>query len=555
MTRRRDPRDELEEKVERLRARLRSVTRLWPGKRPASIVVELAGAYPARTPRRPFFGLPLPAELGMRQISLEELRHDLESIADARWVKGVVFRIGTLRIPRLASAYGVRQALAGVRKAGKRTTAVLSHLDASSYYVASAAETVVAPESAELSLHGMAVSTIFMRDALARLGVRFEKLAIDEYKNAFDELVRQEMSPAQREQYDALVDSLYGQWIDEVSASRRLKPDALRAAIDEGISSAARARELGLLDRLAYEDEVIGKDHASLDDAARFLPARPPAGGRRVAVVSVLGAIVPGQSRRSPTPVPLIGGVMSGADTIIRCLRAAEEDSATAAIVLHVDSGGGSAVASDLMWREVKRIRAVKPIVAVMEGVAASGGYYVLAHANHVVAAPTTITGSIGVLTGKLVLDGFFAKHGLASERVQRGRYAMLYSPSQGFRDDERALLERANREVYDRFVARVAEGRRMTRERVHEIARGRVWSGVEALRHGLIDELGDVQTAIDRACDLAKLPRGAPTWNVRAPTTVLLPTTSDPTTLLRALEPFLREQTLLLAPPWVLAS
>jgi protease-4 len=555
MTRRRDPRDELEEKVERLRARLRSITRLIPGKRPGSVVIDLSGAYPARTPRRPFFGLPLPAELGLRQMSLEELRHDLEAVSDTRWIKSVVFRVGTLRVPRLASAYGLRQAVAAVRKAGKKTTALLQELNSVSYYVGSAAETVIAPESAEVSLHGIALTAVFLRDALDRHGVKFEKLAIDEYKNAFDELTRQSMSGPHREQYEALLESLYAQWIEEVATSRRLKPEALRTAIDEGITSASRARELGLIDRVAYEDEIIGKEHAPFGDAERFLPMRRPAGARRVAVVSLLGTIVPGQSRRSPTPVPLIGGVMAGSETVVRCLRAAAEDSATAAIVLHVDSGGGSPLASDLIWREVKRIRATKPVVAVMEGVAASGGYYVLAHANHVVAAPTTITGSIGVLTGKLVLDGFFAKHGISVETVQRGRFALLNFPTQPFTEQDKALLERANREVYDRFVSRVAEGRRLTRERVNEIGRGHVWSGVDALRHGLVDELGDVQAAIDRACDLAKIPRGAPTWNVRAPTQVLLPTASDPTTLLRAIEPLLRETTLVLAPPWVLSS
>ena len=554
MTRRRDPRDELEDKIERLRARLRSFARLMPGRRPSTVIVDLTGAYPARTPRRPFFGLPLPAELGLRQMSVEELRRDTDALCDARWVKQVVFRIGTLRVGRLATAYALRQAIASLRKAGKRTTALLTHLDSVSYYLASAAESVVAAESSEVSLHGMALSAIFLRDALDRLGIRFEKLAIDEYKNAFDELVRQSMSGPQREQYEALIDSLYSQWIDEIAASRRLKPEALRGALDEGVTSAARARELGMIDRIAYEDEVIGQDAAMFGDAERFLSLRPAVGHRRIAVVSVVGAIVPGQPRRSPTPIPIVGGITAGSETMVRCLRAAEEDASTAAIVLHVDSPGGSAVASDLVWREVKRVRAKKPVVGVMEGVAASGGYYILAAANHVIAAPTTITGSIGVLTGKVVLDGFLAKHGMNAETVQRGRYALLHHPLRPFSDDERKLVERSNREVYDRFVDRVAEGRRLTRERVHELGRGRVWSGVDALRHGLVDELGDVQAAVDRACDLANVPRGTPTWNVRAPVETLLPTTSDPTTLLRALEPFVREKTLLLAPLWVIS-
>ncbi|MEJ7730382.1 MAG: signal peptide peptidase SppA [Polyangiaceae bacterium] len=419
--------------------------------------------------------------------------------------------------------------------------------------MASAAETVVVPESADIWLHGMAVSTVFFRDTLAKLGLRFEKLAIAEYKNAFDELVRQEMSQPQREQLEALLESMFSSWVEDVAQSRHLSAEAVRAAVDEGVTSATRARELGLIDRVAYEDEVLEEKAVTLDEAAQSLPVTTPMSRKRVAVVSLLGGIIVGQSRRSPTPVPVVGGVMAGSETIIRCLRAAAEDDSTAAVVLHVDSGGGSALASDLIWREVARLRAKKPVVGVMEGVAASGGYYVLAGCNRIVAAPQTITGSIGVLTGKLVLEGAYEKLGANPQLLSRGKFGLLFNPAHGFSTEERALMERYGREVYERFVARVAEGRSLTRERVDEIGRGRVWTGRDALTVGLVDELGDVETAVDRACELGGLAAGAPTWNVRAPAQMLLPTRNDPTTWQRTLGVLLEERALLLAPPWAL--
>jgi protease-4 len=217
--------------------------------------------------------------------------------------------------------------------------------------------------------------------------------------------------------------------------------------------------------------------------------------------------------------------------------------------VLFVDSGGGSALASDLIGREVRLLAAVKPVVAVMGAVAASGGYYVLTHARRVIAAPTTITGSIGVLTGKLVAEELFARWGLNAEQVRRGRYALLLDPAKSLGDEERALLRRANEEIYDRFVARVADGRRLDVARVREIARGRIWAGADALSVGLVDELGDLETGIQAARDLAGLGPDAPVWDVEAPDAWTLPAVPDAAALLELAAPILRETSWLLLP------
>jgi protease-4 len=494
---------------------------LFPGERPRWVVVELHGHLAPRPEKRRFFGFALPSGIAPQNPSLDALVESLDALGRASWLTGVVLRFeGWSADP--ATAYALRRAVSALRGAGKRVVAFLTSIDSGAYYVASAANEVVAPESADVGLHGAGVSVTFMREALAKLGVRFEKLAIDEYKNAFDNLVRDEMTAPHREQLEVLLQRIEEHTHDAIASSRGIAPEAVRALVDEGITSAERAREAKLLDRVAYEDEIVGEGHATLAEAERFLGTRvPPLGGGRVGIVAITGGIVPGRTRRVPSP---LGSSMVGSETVVRALRTAGADASTKAVVLFVDSPGGSALASDLIGREVRVLRDKKPVVAVMGAVAASGGYYVLTHASRVIAAPTTVTGSIGVITGKLVVDELFARWGLKSERVQRGRFALMMDPAAPLTEDERALLRRANDEIYARFVARVADGRRLSVERVRELARGRVWAGTDALAHGLVDELGDLETGLARARELAGLPANAPAWEVEPRQGLVLP-------------------------------
>jgi protease-4 len=519
-----------------------------PGERPEWVVLELSGTFPARAKRRKL--LAFPPALGPRDTSLEELEEQITALALALWLRGVVFRVEGLQCG-MATAYAIRGLMAQLRAANKRTAIYLTKLELSDYYLAAAADEVIMPDGAEPFIAGLALQVTFMRDALARFGLRFERFNIDEYKNAMDPVVRQEMSVAQREQLDALLDSIQGTVLGHIAADRKVDPRTVRSWIDEGVTSAQQALSFGMLDRIAYEDQVVSKQHKPFAASRRFLRSRPvPLDAGRVAVVTLEGVIVPGKSRRSPLPLPIFGEAQAGSETLIAAFRAAEQDPQTAAIVFYVNSGGGSALASDLIWREVFRIRKSKPIVAVMGAVAASGGYYVLAHADHVIAAPMTITGSIGVITGKLVMDEFNAKYGLNPEAVARGRYALTYSSARGFTNDEATLVKRSMHEIYDRFTSRVAEGRKLTKERVNDIGRGRIWSGTDALERGLVDELGDVRLAISRAREIAGLPADAPVWTVEAPSRLLLPTPEDPTTLWRTVTPLLNERALLLQLP-----
>jgi protease IV len=528
-------------------AAVRNTLAALPGKRPEVVVVELTGSFPARATKRKL--LSVPPQLGPRELTLEELQGQLTGLAEAPWLKGVLFRAEGLQLD-LTTAGALRRQLEALKGAGKRLSIYLTRLDLVGYYLASAAHEIILPESAELSVFGLAFKFTFMRDALARYGVAFEKLAIREFKNAGDTLVRQEMSEAQRTQYGRLLESLEETLLDAIAVSRNTTPRVIRSWFDEGVTSAARAQALGMIDRVAYEDEIIGDKHKPQRGATRFVrtPLRPLR-SKRVAVITLEGAIVTGKSRKSPFPLPLLGRVQAGSETLLRAFRTAEADKSTAAIVLYVDSGGGSALASDLIWREVVRIKRSKPVVAVMGGVAASGGYYVLTHADQVIAAPTTLTGSIGVLTGKFVLEGFNTLYGFHPEALSRGRFALSTTAARPFSEDERTLQERLVAEVYERFTNRVAAGRGLSQAQVDELGRGRVWTGRDAHALGLVDELGDLELGVARAKEIAGLHRQAPVWNVSAPAKLLLPTEADPTTLLRVLAQLQQERVLLLAP------
>lgn len=518
-----------------------------PGERPAWLVVDLSGSYPARRKRQRLVSRAL--ALGERQPSLEEFEELVSRLLAATWLTGVVVRFEQLSVD-LATAYALRRQLTRLREGGKRLVVSTNNLTTASFYLATAAERIIAPESAELSVNGMSLSTTFMADALARYGVRFEKLAIKEYKNAGDQLTRSTMSDAQREQYGAFLDSFQQTVTTTVARDRATTPATVTRWLDEGVTSAARALELGMIDEVAYEDAFMTKSHQPYATGRRFLarPARP-VGDKRVAIVSLTGSIVQGESRKLPLLLPLLGEELAGCQTLVRALRTAGADERTAAVVLHVDSGGGSALASDLIWREVKLLSERLPVVAVMGQYAASGGYYVLTHATEVIAAPTTVTGSIGVVLGKPVLEEFNAKYGFNPESVTRGRFAELMSSARGFDEQERALLQRYSEEVYGRFVSRVASGRRLSEERVNEIGRGRIWSGADALGLGLVDHLGDVASAVERARELAGLAKDAPAWNVEPPKHYLAPVIEDPRTVVNVLGALLAERALLLHP------
>jgi protease-4 len=312
---------------------------------------------------------------------------------------------------------------------------------------------------------------------------------------------------------ESLLDSLYARTINAIAQGRGLEPDRVIALMDSAPLTAQEALDAGLLDAVCYEDEIrthLGTPHPlrTWDDVRRRV-IRPRRWHSRqsIGVISLEGTIVLGSSRQPPFPIPLplpLPSVQAGSETIIQQLRSTAHRKDLAAVVLHVDSPGGSALASDLIWREVASLRSSKPVVVHMGNRAASGGYYVSAPANAIVSQPTTLTGSIGIWGGKIVTKHLFEKIQAGRETISRGRAAGLYADSAPFSDAERAKVRADIGEGYSRFKARVAAGRNMTDDEVEAIARGRVWTGEQALDLGLVDQLGDLQAAAEVARELA---------------------------------------------------
>lgn len=469
------------------------------------IILTISGPYPERSRPRRFLWFRRPAA---RKMSLEDLNDILERLAADRRVKGIVFQLKDLNLSP-AKIQSLRQAILRFRQSGKRTVAYATRLDTLSYALASVADEIIVPESAEMNMIGLRLEAFFLKDTLALAGIEADIEAIAEYKTSADIFRRADMSQAHREMANDLLDSIYDWVLQTIAEARGLSNDRVASAINAMPMSAAQAKEAGLVDALLFEDELeshLGAPLSLWEDAEpwvkrvwRWLPKQV------IGVIPVEGVIVTGPSRRLPLPLPLLAS-QAGSDTICQALRRAERDRRVAAVVLYVDSPGGSALASDLIWREVKRLRRSKPVVVYMGDVAASGGYYVAAGASALVAQPGTITGSIGILGGKFVTSGLRRRLRVGREALLRGEAAGMFSDMAHFSEQERQKLWALLTEGYNRFLDRVADGRGMSQDEVHAIGRGRVWTGQQAYRRGLVDLLGDFNTAVAKAKELAGL-------------------------------------------------
>ena len=467
--------------------------------------------------------------------SLEEWRDRLRVMAAEPRVRGVVLKVTDLTAGP-ASVESLRAALTTFRASGKRVAAYAATLDLKAYWLMSAAESIAVPESAEIALHGPRTEVSFLRVAFDRLGLLPQYHHIAEYKTAAHRLIYPKMTEAQREMLDALLDGLYAEMVVAIASSRGLSEAAVREAIDDGLLSATMMRSKRLVDAVAFEDELpamlgTGRPARILPWAqarrAMRLPYRWRSLERRaVGVVQLLGAIVPGESRDLPLPVPLLGAYLAGHETVARAFRTAERSPFIKAVVFHVESGGGSAVASDLIWREAERVQRSKPVVVFMGNVAGSGGYYVACGSAHIVAGATTLTGSIGVVAGKISAHPLAEKIGVHREVLGRGQTAAMFSGFTAFTDREWAALRWWMEEIYVRFTGRVAAGRRKPAPEIDALARGRVYTGRQALAVGLVDEVGDFESAVRRAKSLAGIPVDAdiPVVTVRPPRVAAVP-------------------------------
>src|ERR671917_50271 len=484
---------------------------------PDYVWIEVSGSLPEfESPvgflRRRVFPGPTPP-------SLERLRERLERISADGRPRGVALRVKSLDAG-WAALEELRRELRAFHERGGRVVVYLMEADSRSYYLACAADEILATPLTTIGLTGVRTRVNFLRDALSRVGLEAEVVAVSPYKSAGDPFVRNDFSEESREQAERLLDRRYEELVGAVAEGRGITRDEARAGIDGAPYGAPEALARGLLDGVCYEDELpqrLGGEGGGATLAEWGLARRSLRAPyrrslrRRVGLVSLSGAIVRGQSRKLPLPLPLVGGEQAGSESIIAALRLAEKNRRVAAVLFHVESRGGDALASDLIWREVERIRARKPVVVLMGNVAASGGYYVSAAANHVVARSTTVTGSIGVLSIRPVASGFYERIGVHPVAVRRGARADLLDFSRRPTEDELLVLREQVGFIYDEFKNRVTRGRGLPESDLEGIAAGRVWTGTEALDLGLADEVGGFGEALRKARELGRVDRDAP--------------------------------------------
>ena len=496
---------------------LRNVYRRLFGSAPDYVVFEVSGSLPEFDPRIGFLRRRLNS--APPALSLEEVRRRLLRLSSDGRVRGVVLRIQNLDAG-WAALEELRRELGVYQESGGRIVAYLIESDTRSYYLACAADEVLATPLAMVSVTGLRTRINFVKEALQRVGVEAEVFAVSPYKSAYDTFARQDFSEEAREQAERLVDRRFSELVEAVAEGRGVTAEEAREKIDGAPYSASAALEAGLLDGVCYEDELterLGTDDEkaglaewTMADKALKVPYRKRF-KRRVGVVSLSGTIVRGRSRKLPVPLPLIGGEQAGSESVVAALRVAEKNRRVASVLFHVDSRGGDSLASDLIWREVQRINEKKPVVVLMGDAAASGGYYVSASASHIVARRNTITGSIGVISLRPVVTDLYEKLHINPVAIGRGDRSGLYNLSRQPTDDERQVLAGQVEAIYNEFKDRVLEGRNFESETLEKLAGGRVWTGTEARENGLIDELGGWQTALDKARELGEIDVDAP--------------------------------------------
>jgi protease IV len=482
---------------------------------------------------------------GGRAMALRDAVAALHRAAEDPRVAGLIARVQLAASP-VGAVQELREAIAAFSAVKPSLAWAETYPGTLSYYLASAFGEVWMQSSGSVGLIGFASSATFLRDALDKAGIEAQFTARGEYKSAANLFTEGGFTEAHREAVTRMLESLQDQVWQAVAESRNIDAGALDALADRAPLLRDDAVESGLVDRIGFRDEalariaeLVGVEDVSDEEAvprlylsryagaarSRIAPPVPSIPGRRskptIAVVTLEGSIVNGRGGRQFLP---FGSSTAGADTIAAALREVAADDAVSAIVLRVDSPGGSVTASETIWREVTRARERgKPVVASMGAMAASGGYYVSMDADAIVANPGTITGSIGVLSGKLVVRDLKERLGVGSDTVRTNANADVWSVDELFTPEQQADREAEADLFYTDFVERVAAGRKLSAEAVDAVARGRIWTGADALERGLVDELGGFRTAVRRAKVLAGLDEDADVRLVSYPGSSLL--------------------------------
>jgi protease IV len=455
-----------------------------------------------------------------KSIIMRDAVRGIEAAAKDDRIKVLLLHLGSGDLD-LAHAQELADAIADFRHAGKFALAFAESFGeggsaGSHYMLALSANEIWLQPSGDLALVGAAIQTPFFRTVLDKLGVVARMDHREEFKGAIYSLTDSSMPEPQRANMQALVDSWTAQMADAMAKGRHMDTAHARQSIDGGPYAAAAAKSAGLIDTVAYWDQAqaAALKHAGTDaktfalaDYIAALPA-PPADSPKIAVIYGVGDVTLGGGQGNP----LFGGYSMGSKSIADALHKAIDDTAISGIIFRIDSPGGSYVAADEIWREVQRAREKgKPLVVSMAGEAASGGYFAAAPAAAIVAEPATITGSIGVFSGKIIFADLLNKLGVTVDNVSSGRNALIDSPTVDYTPQQWAQLEADLDRVYGDFLDKVAAGRHMSRDAVRAVAKGQIWSGLDAKQRGLVDALGGFNTAVELLRPLAKIEPSTP--------------------------------------------
>ena len=475
------------------------------------LTLRVAGALPDYTPDDPFkkfFGGP--------DQSLTGLVSQFKKAKVDKRIKAILLDVNMSGVG-WGKAEEIRDAITDFRSSGKPVYAFVEFGLNKEYYIATACDKIIVPPPGELFINGLAADVMFFRGSLDKLGIYPDIYQIGKYKSAGDMFTQKQMTEAHREYVNSLVQDLYDRYVNAIAQARHKTPEEVKALIDNAPYGAVKAKEAGLVDDVLYKDDLekqfkklLGYKETDQFVAVRGTDYRDVAPeslglnkGEKIAVIYASGEIGSGSSQNSPS-----GDQSIGSETVAKALNDAAADTSLKAIVLRVDSPGGSGLASDIIWHAVEAANQKKPVVVSMSDVAASGGYYISASAAKIIAQPSTITGSIGVVAGKPVLRGFYDWLGISNEYVLRGKNAGMFRETEKFSDDERAKFEEwIKTTYYQDFVPKVAKGRNKDAQYIDSVAQGRVWTGGQAKDRGLVDDFGGLDKAIEVAKQLAKIP------------------------------------------------
>lgn len=446
---------------------------------------------------------------GIKPLSLHEIWLNIQKAKNDSRIKGIILKQGYL-ICDWAKVNEIREAVLDFKKSGKK---VYSYIEEApdfdkEYYLASACDKIFIHPQGMMGVNGISSDIPFLKNTLERLGIEGEFIEVEEYKTAYHMFTKEGFTPAHKRMMESITKERFDHYMAVTAEARNLSAEQYKDLIDYGFFQGEKAKEAGLADDVFYEDEMWD----FLSEESRPFRKIPHSQytkvkvsdsgfnrGRKVALIYGMGPILTGE-----------GIIQSmGSATVSRWLRKARKDSSIAAVVFRVDSPGGSSVGSDIIWREVFLTKKEKPVIVSMSDLAGSGGYWIAMPAHRIIAHPQTLTGSIGVLSGKFNLSGLYEKLGVTHETLHYGEKADLYSSFRGFTGEERNMLKKEMLWVYNRFLEKAAMGRNMTKEEVDNVGKGRVWTGSQAKEIGLVDDTGGILKAFLAAKELAGIPAG----------------------------------------------